>query len=527
MKNILIGGAWPYANGSLHIGHIAALLPGDILARYHRLKGDRVFYVSGSDCYGTPITIRASRENTTPEKISEHYHKEFCEVFSALGFSYDNYSKTSCENHREFVTAFHKKLYSGKYTEERTVNQAYCPTCQKILTDRQATGICPRCGSSARGDGCDNCGEILEPDILLNTKCSECGTSVIFKESKQIFLLISKFRNDLTSFLSSHPYWRKNTVAFTKRYIDEGLRDRAITRDLNWGIDVPLSGYENKKIYIWAENVLGYLSAAEALCEERGTSLKELFSSDSRHYYVHGKDNIPFHTIILPSLLLAHGEYIHLPDEIISSEYMTLEGRKISTSENHAVWAKDLINDFEPDIIRYFFIANGPEKRDSDFSFREFKTQTNSELVGAWGNLVNRTLVFCQKYLDSELPKTEIDEDIRKKIQFTLLSMGEKIEKGCFRDALDEIFALIRFSNAYYDEGKPWITRTTDINACKKTIANCVYLIGNISLLLSPFLPFSSKKIASLLCLSQKWEPTEITNDRITENISVLFKKID
>ena len=334
MENIIVGGAWPYANGSLHIGHIAALLPGDVLARYFRAKGKRVFYVSGSDCHGTPITIRAKQENSTPDVISEHYHKEFCEVFKKLGFSYDLYTKTSDPKHKAFVSEFHKKLYNSNYIGERTVKQAFCPTCNKVLTDRLVVGVCPACSSTTRGDQCDSCGEVLEVDTVIDAKCADCGTPLSFGETTQLFLQISKLKNELCDFLDAHPYWRKNAIAFTKRYIDEGLRDRAITRDLDWGIDVPKAGYEDKKIYIWAENVLGYLSATSVLCEERGIDFKEIYGTASRHYYVHGKDNIPFHTIILPSLLLAHGDGLRLPDDIISSEYITLEGRKISTSQN-------------------------------------------------------------------------------------------------------------------------------------------------------------------------------------------------
>lgn len=247
MKNIVIGGAWPYANGSLHIGHIASLLPGDVLARYFRAKGNRVFYVSGSDCHGTPITIRAKQENSTPEAISEYYHREFSDVFNKLGFSYDFYTKTSDPKHKEFVTQFHRKLYASDYVEERTVKQAFCPACQKILTDRMIVGICPVCGSAARGDQCDICGEVLDADTIIDAKCADCGTLLSYKETTQLFLQISKLRNEISEFLNAHPYWRKNAIAFTKRYIDEGLRDRAITRDLNWGIDVPRKGYEDKK----------------------------------------------------------------------------------------------------------------------------------------------------------------------------------------------------------------------------------------------------------------------------------------
>lgn len=527
MDNIVVGGAWPYANGSLHIGHIAALLPGDILARYFRAKGSRVFYVSGSDCHGTPITIRAKQENSTPEMVSEHYHREFCEVFKKLGFSYDLYTKTSDPRHKEFVTEFHKRLYSSDYIKERVVKQAYCPSCKRVITDRLIVGICPACGATTRGDQCDACGEVLDTDIIAEARCADCGSHLSFGETTQLFLQISKLKQELSNFLAAHPYWRKNAISFTKRYIDEGLRDRAITRDLDWGIDVPKPGYEDKKIYIWAENVLGYLSATSILCKERGVNFKDVYGNESRHYYVHGKDNIPFHTIILPSLLLAYGAGFHLPDEIISSEYITLEGRKISTSQNWAVWAKDLVEEYDPDSIRYFFIANGPEKRDTDFSFREFKKQNNSELVGAWGNFVNRTLVFTLKYLDCEILPVTVETYIKERVQLLYGSVGAKIEKGSFRDALEEIFETVRFGNTYYDSKQPWKTRIEDPEECRNTIGNCAYLIANIANLLHPFLPFSSAKVAEWLNITLQWKEQKVVIKQIPPDISILFSKID
>lgn len=530
MTNILIGGAWPYANGPLHIGHIAALLPGDLLARYFRAKGERVFYVSGSDCHGTPITLRAKQENRSPEEISEHYHREFCEVFEALGFSYDRYTKTSDKHHKAFVTDFHRTLYQSGYIEERSVKQAYCPKCEKLLTDRLIVGRCPVCKEVTRGDQCDACGEIPEADAIIDARCAECGSSLRFGEGKQLFLKISALKSELSAFLEAHPYWRKNAITFTKRYIDEGLRDRAITRDLDWGIDVPKEGYENKKIYIWAENVLGYLSAAAALCEERGIAFEDAYGRDARHYYVHGKDNIPFHTIILPSLLLAYnaacGGHLRLPDDIISSEYLTLEGGKISTSRNHAIWAKELIGAYNPDAIRYFFLANGPEKRDADFSLREFKEQNNSELVGAWGNLCNRTLAFAVKYLENRLPEAEIDGAITARLEAAYPSVGKKIERGCFKDALDEIFELVRFGNRYYDGEQPWRTRTSDVAACERTIGNCVFLIANLAVLLKPFLPFSSEKLLRWLDTGDEWRIQEIKAKEIPEDFGILFERI-
>ncbi len=527
MKNIVIGGAWPYANGSLHIGHLAGLLPGDVLARYHRAKGNQVFYVSGSDCHGTPITIRAKQENTTPEEISEHYHKEFCIVFEKLGFSYDLYTKTSDENHKKYVIDFHQKLYNSKYIEERTVKQAFCPKCNKVLTDRLIVGSCPVCGCATRGDQCDSCGEVLDADTIIDAKCADCNSKLTFGETTQLFLQISNLNEQLNDFLNAHPYWRKNAIAFTQRYIDEGLRDRAITRDLDWGINVPQKGYEDKKIYIWAENVLGYLSATASLCEERGLDFKTIYGENSCHYYIHGKDNIPFHTIILPSLLIAHGEGLHLPDYIISSEYMTLEGRKISTSQNWAVWAKDLIDEYNPDTIRYFFIANGPEKKDTDFSFREFKKQNNSELVGVWGNFVNRTLAFSVKYFNCEIPAVIIDEDIKILIQQLYKNVGHKIENGQFREALEDIFNAIRFGNTYYDAKQPWKTRTESIEECKHSIGNCFYLIANICVLLSPFIPFSSKKVAEWIGINLDWDEKTEFSKYLNSNISILFSRIE
>lgn len=529
MKNIVIGGAWPYANGSLHIGHLSALLPGDVLARYYRAKGDRVFYISGSDCHGTPITTRAREEGDTPRHVSDRYHREFCEIFDSLGFSYDLYTKTSDRKHRSFVKEFHRELYRTPYIEERTVCQAFCPTCQKTLTGRQIVGSCPHCGASAHGDQCDACGALLEVDSVVDAKCAECGTALTFGETEHLFILISKLREELCAYLDAHPHWRKNAIAFTKRYIDEGLRDRAITRDLTWGIRVPRAEYEYKRIYIWAENVLGYLSATATLCDAQSIDFREVFGAeaDTRHYYVHGKDNIPFHTIILPALLLAHGGGWHLPDDIISSEYMTLDGAKISTSRNHAIRAKDLIAEYDPDAIRYFFLANGPEKRDADFSLREFRERTNHELVGAWGNFVNRTLAFLAKYNDGILPTEEINPDLRERVARAYEEVGACIERGSFKEAIDLAFEAVRYANKYYDAAQPWKTRTSSPTACRRALADCTYLVANLANLLHPFLPFSGEKIFRWLGLTPTWGEQTVTAERLPEDFSVLYTRIE
>jgi methionyl-tRNA synthetase len=526
-EKVIIGGAWPYANGSLHIGHIAGLLPGDVLARYHRAVGNDVYYVSGSDCHGTPICIRAKEEKKSPKEVSDFYHEEFYRCFTKLGFSYDLYGKTSDDTHKDFVKAFHQVLYQSKYVYEETTPQAYCESCNQFLPDRFVKGECPKCGEKSRGDQCDSCGMVLEPKELKAPKCSVCEASPIFKDTKHLYIALKKLGKDLEQLVNDHPEWRKNAIAFTKRYIDEGLRDRALTRDLTWGIEVPKEGYKDKKIYIWAENVLGYLSMSKVVAEKRGVPFEELWKGKAKHYYVHAKDNIPFHTIILPALLLAHGEGYHLPDRIISNEYLTLEGRKISTSENWAIWIKDVIEVYNPDAIRYFLIANGPEKRDTDFSWNEFINSNNGELLGGYGNFVNRTWVFIQKYFEGKVPKGELNQEVQQKIEKCYERVAERIEKGDLKEGLDIIFSLVRDANKYFDYRAPWKTRLEDIGCCKNTLHNCIQIIANLAVLLEPFLPFSSKKIITWLKIEEGWRPKEVKSGYLLPEGELLFERID
>ena len=527
MNKVLIGGAWPYANGSLHIGHIAGLLPGDVLARYHRAIGDDVYFVSGSDCHGTPVAIRAKQENRSPREISDLYHEEFTECFRALGFSYEEYTKTSAEEHKSFIKEFHSKLYESEYVYEKEVPQAYCTCCDTFLADRFVLGKCPKCGEDTRGDQCDACGTVLEPENLLEPICAVCKNKITFKPSKHLYIAISKLEKELRALVDENKGWRKNAVSFTNRYIEEGLRDRALTRDLDWGIDVPKEGYEEKSIYIWAENVLGYLSASKVAAERKGTSFAELWGKDAKHYYVHGKDNIPFHTIILPALLLANGDGWHLPDQIVSSEYLTLEGKKISTSKNYAIWIKDLIGKYEPDSIRYFFIANGPEKKDADFSWREYINSHNGELLGAYGNFVNRSLAFISKYWDGVVPQGTLNPETEQKIGELYGRVGKQIEDGAFKDALDEIFEFIRSANKFFDSEQPWITRTTDEVKCQDTLYQCVQIIANLAVLLAPFLPFSSEKVSKWLSIELNWAQKSVPAGFKLPETEILFQRID
>lgn len=527
MRNILIGGAWPYANGSLHIGHIAGLLPGDVLARYHRAVGDNVYFVSGSDCHGTPVAIRARQEQRTPQEVSDFYHEEFAECFDKLGFSYDVYTKTSSEEHKKFVREFHKKLYESSYVYEKEVPQSYCESCDTFLADRFVLGKCPKCGKDTRGDQCDACGAVLEPENLLEPVCAVCGKPISFKNSKHLYIAITELEEELRTLVDNHPGWRKNAIAFTNKYIDEGLRDRALTRDLEWGIKVPKNGYENKTIYIWAENVLGYLSASKKAAESRGADFDELWGKDAKHYYVHGKDNIPFHTIILPALLLANGGNWHLPDQIVSSEYLTLEGRKISTSQNYAIWVKKLLDNYEADSIRYFFLANGPEKKDADFSWREYVNSHNGELLGAYGNFVNRSLTFIIKYCDGIVPEGDGNSLINEQTDNLYVSVGRKIENGDFKDAIDEIFDFVRSANKFFDSEQPWVTRNSDKKACDNTLYQCVQIIANLAVLLYPFLPFSSEKVCKWLGINNKWEKQTVPAGYHIPEVQILFQRID
>lgn len=526
-KKILVGGAWPYANGSFHIGHLASLLPGDVIARYHRACNDKVYYVSGSDCHGTPVALRAKAEGKSPQEISDKYHEEFVDCFNRLGFSYDCYTKTSSKEHKDFIRDFHKELYKSKYVYEKTTPQAYCECCNTFLADRFVTGTCPKCGAPARGDQCDACGTVLDPENLQSPICAVCKNPVTFRDSTHLYIAISKLEKELKNLLDNNTNWRKNAVTFTKRYINEGLRDRALTRDLDWGIPVPKEGYENKTIYIWAENVLGYLSASKIICDKRGESFEELFGENAKHYYVHGKDNIPFHTIILPALLISHGKGLHLPDQIVSSEYLTLEGNKISTIRNYAIWVKDLLDKYDPDSLRYYFLANGPEKKDADFSWTEYVNNHNGELLGAYGNFINRSLSFINKYLGGYVPEGNISPEWEDDLRKLYTSTADRIEKGNIKDALEGIFEIIRKANKYFDQEQPWKSRTCDPSACSNTLYNCTQIIANLAVLLSPFLPFSSEKVCRWLNINTDWKFKTVASYFKLPEIEILFERLD
>ncbi|CAH1190681.1 Methionine--tRNA ligase [Paenibacillus auburnensis] len=536
MTNIFIGGAWPYANGSLHLGRLASILPGDILARYYRAKGAQVLYVSGSDCHGTPVAVQAAKEGVTPGEFAGRYHAEFVDCFSKLGFTYDLYTRTDQPAHHTVVRELFLKLRDNGYLYKKTTLQCYCERDQRFLPDRYVEGTCPNCGQPARGDQCDYCSALLDPSDLLERVCKICGTPPVLRPTEHYYLALSNYQSKLAHYVDTTSGWRENAVRLTRRYLQEGLQDRAATRDLDWGVDVPVEGFSDKKIYVWIEAVSGYLSASKQWATETGGRWEDFWlenpgngsqNPDIRAYYVHGKDNVPFHSLIWPAILFGAGG-LHLPDQLLACEYMTLEGQKFSTSRNWAIWVPDILSRYQPDSVRYFLVANGPEKRDTDFSWREFIHSHNGELLGAFGNFVNRSLAFVNKAFEGLVPEGVLEPQWDNNIKVLYTKAGEHIEAGQFKDALEFIFSYIRQANKYFDEQKPWIELKVSPVSCGHTLYNCVQIIANLANLLSPFIPFSCDQIRSFLSLEEPcWHSISVPAGRAIHGLKLLFDRID
>ena len=536
-KKIFIGAAWPYANGSLHLGHVSSLIGADIIARYYRLCGNNVLFVSGTDCHGTPIVIEAEKQKIRPAQISAKYHKEFKKtLIKGLNFSYDCYTKTTTKNHEKVVQDIFLKLYEKGHIYDKTEELPFCAKCARFLPDRYIEGECPKCHyEKARGDQCDECGSLMNTKELLNPRCKTCNEIPKWKPSKHFFLRLSLFQNQLKKRVAESRGWRPNATKFTLNLLKEGLHDRAITRDTEWGVPIPLDGYDNKRIYVWFEAVCGYLSASKEWSEKQKQKNEwELFwlEKDSIHYYIHGKDNIPFHTVIWPAMLMAF-DGLHLPDRIISSEYLTLEKKQFSTSRNWAVWLPDFLNFFDSEMLRYYLIMNGPENADSDFSWTEFQTRINNELIANFGNLTYRTFSLIKKNFPKgiEFPK-ELDNKSNQLLEqakqdFALISKA--IEEARFRQGLKIAMDLSDQANRYLSNTAPWENIKDNPSKATKDLAITAHIIYCLTILLNPFLPLTTERVRRIIKNSPKEVSWQYPGPQFIKiiNLKPLYKKID
>ncbi len=506
-ERIFIGVAWPYANGSLHLGQIAgAYLSADIFARYHRTMGNEVLMVSGSDQHGTPITIKAEQEGKTPGEVAAFFHQQFLDCWQQLGISFDLFTTTGTANHASVAQNIFQTLNKNGYIYKDTVSQPFCPKCQRYLPDRYIEGTCPYCQAvRTRGDQCDECGKPLNPSELLNLQCRICGTTPVFQDSEHFFLKLSDFQYRLADWVEQQPHWRPNVLNLTRRYLKEGLRDRAITRDIEWGVPVPVKGFEHKRLYVWFEAVIGYLSASKEWAKSSGDEEKwaSFWQEDGvKGYYFIGKDNIPFHTLIWPAMLMGYGG-LNLPYDVPANEFLTIEGKKLSTSKNWAVWLPDYLSRYDPDALRYLLSINMPESSDTDFSWREFVRRNNDELVATYGNLVNRVLTFVYKNFNGRVPKpgvlTDPDKKFLKEGQHHLDMVGDFLSKCSFKQAIMRAMLLAQETNRYLDIASPWKMIKGHNQAAADALYVALCMISQLKTMLYPFLPFSSQKVHEFL----------------------------
>ena len=529
--NVIIGISWPFANGDLHIGHAASSLPGDVIARYHRLKGNNVLMVSGTDSHGTPIEVKALKENRNPKDIVSECHEAFTKDWKDLGMSYDLFNRTDDDYHKEFVQEQFKKYDKNGLLYEREEEQLYCEKCKMFLADRYIIGICPKCGSEIKGDECEKCGSLLTIDEVKDTKCAICGNPTTKKANKNLYFKLSKFEDDIRKMCDEHKdLWRDNAVKFTERYLNEGIPDRCVSRVQKYGIDIPVKGYEDKKLYGWFENVWGYVTASKKIAEEKGLDFEDFWKNDkdNKIYLVHAKDNIPFHTVIFPILLMGTRDNYKMPDKIVSDEYVTIEGEKLSKSKGNYIAIRHLLDRYSVDSIRYFLTSNDAETKDFNFTWEGFINSHNGELLGKWGNFVNRTLQFINKSFDGKLTNTEVDSEIESKLTELYDIVGNSIDEGEVKKAIEDIIEFVSFSNKYFDENEPWNLAKTDKDACEKVLYNCCNIIFNVNNLLKPYLVESTVKVEKYLNKSNnEWKYVRLDEVNLEKEIEALFVRYD
>jgi methionyl-tRNA synthetase len=516
-QKILIAPAWPYASGKRHLGHVVGFaVPADIYARYHRLRGNDVLMVSGTDEHGTPVMVSADREGVSPREIADRYNQLIREDLRDLGITYDCFTRTTTANHARVTGDMFRTLYEHGWLIEQTTLGAFSATTGNTLPDRYIEGTCPICGyPQARGDQCDNCGNQLDPSDLINPRSIIDGATPEFRETKHLFLDLPRFADRLRAWIESKTSWRQNVRNFSLSLVDT-LKPRAMTRDIDWGIPVPVEGYpeDTKRIYVWFDAVIGYLSASVEAAANRGTpeSWREWWQEPSSHHsYFMGKDNIVFHTIIWPSMLMGYvkgGELgggeaeLHLPDDVVASEFLTMEGRQLSTSRAVVIYVRDVLERYDADPIRYFLTAAGPETQDSDFSWAEFLRRNNGELLANWGNLVNRTLTNAYRNF-GEVPVpgdlTDQDRDALAAVATGFEAVGRLIEEARFRAAIAEAMRLSTIGNQYVDHQAPWAVIKEDRERAATILYVALRIVDSLKIIFTPFLPFSSQKLHELL----------------------------
>jgi len=486
------------------VGQIAgAYLPADIFARFQRLIGNEVLMVSGSDEHGTPITVRADQEHRPPKEITDHYHAEFLQSWKDLGISFDLFTRTGTENHAQIVHELFLRMLNDGHITLDTMQALYCPTDRRYLPDRYVEGKCPHCGfDGARGDQCDNCGRPLNGVDLIDARCRFCGNPPEIRETQHFFLQLPHYEEELKTWVAAQTHWRPTVLNATRSFLEGGLLPRPITRDIDWGVTIPVPGFEDKRIYVWFEACCGYLSASVEWAKAQGNPdlWKEWWTGENHTYYFIGKDNVFFHTVIWPAELLGHGG-LNLPYDVPANEYLTLDNAKVSTSRNWAIWVPEFLQRYDPDPLRYMLAANMPEGRDADFTWEEFIRRNNEELVATWGNLVHRTLTFTVRNFDKKIPEAKLDvsEIAEAKAQETMDHVRELLSACHFKEALRETMALAQYGNRLLDERAPWRQIREDREACAATIYGLLTLINGLKVLMAPFLPFTTERLHGLL----------------------------
>ncbi|NGP87874.1 methionine--tRNA ligase [Fodinibius halophilus] len=539
-KRTLVTSALPYANGPIHLGHLAgAYLPADLYVRYKRLTDQDVIHICGSDEHGVPITIAAEKDGVSPQDIVDEYHNRNKKIFEEFGINFDYYGRTSSEVHHETSQAFFKKLYGDGVFVQKTQEQLYDPEAEMFLPDRYVKGTCPNCGyNEAYGDQCESCGKSLSPTELIDPKSAITGDTPETKETEHWYLPLGDFQEDLEKWLETRENWKPNVAGQVKSWLNDGLADRAVTRDLTWGVPVPIEGAEGKVLYVWFDAPIGYISATKEWAEEQGDPERwKTYWQDEETDLIHfiGKDNIVFHCIMFPATLMAHGDYV-LPKNVPANEFLNLEGKKLSTSRGWAVWLDEYLEDFDADLLRYVLGTTLPETKDSDFSWEDFQNKVNSELADILGNFVYRTTSFTENYFEGTVPElinpTEKDMETLSQINKQKEKISEAYENFKLREAITQTMNLARIGNKYFTEMEPWQTRKEERQICGNTLHICLQITAALSILFDPILPNKMAELRNELNITEKPNLNQISGSILQSGSTInkgaiLFKKIE